>query len=323
MVVSPKLKISTAMIDGFQSPITDAKNANKYLFIKNDGETNSIAYHSINDLIKEINNAGGTIGGGEANIEGTTIYNWESGKEYLKNDLVIYTKAIYQCIVDSSISDFFNNAEWQGLGFTSELKTLNYVATDGQTVFDINDKIAKKEFISVNIENTQLLNSEFDMSEDGMQVILKNALIEGNRVQITYFTNVGLNIGATFIPNVIRSGSAVELSWTNDGGLDNPNPAVIYDGTIFTPSVSNVDNGIKISWTNDGGLDNPEDAILYNGTQGEKGDTGEAGTNGITYTPNVSEKDDTITISWTNNGGLNNPESITISNIKPHIVYWE
>ena len=98
------------------------------------------------------------------------------------------------------------------------------------------------------------------------------------------------------------------------------------NGVTFTPSVDA--DGI-LSWTNDGGLENPVSVSIKGptgntgpqGPQGEKGDTGEQGiqgapgndgsngTNGVTFTPSVDA--DGI-LSWTNDGGLENPASVNI-----------
>lgn len=87
--------------------------------------------------------------------------------------------------------------------------------------------------------------------------------------------------GVTFTPSVSEAGI---ISWTNDGGRQNPNPVDIHgtngtdgtdgtDGVTFTPSVSAA--GV-ISWTNDGGRVNPPSVNI-------KGDTGAAGAATYTY----------------------------------------
>lgn len=123
--------------------------------------------------------------------------------------------------------------------------------------------------------------------------------------------------GATFTPSVSPEGM---LSWTNDGGFDNPDPVNIKGpqgeigpqgeqgetgpqgetgqkgdtgekgdkgdtGTTFTPSVSSA--GV-ISWTNDGNLSNP-DPVNIMGPQGPKGDTGETGPQGPAGTIDQSQ----------------------------------
>lgn len=75
--------------------------------------------------------------------------------------------------------------------------------------------------------------------------------------------------GVTFTPSVDTDGN---LSWTNDGGLENPETVNIKGpagatGTTFTPSV---DSSGNLSWSNDGGLTNPE-TVNIKGTQGHQG----------------------------------------------------
>ena len=93
--------------------------------------------------------------------------------------------------------------------------------------------------------------------------------------------------GFRFTPEVSDDG---ELSWTNDGGLQNPATKNIRGprGFRFTPSVN--DDG-ELSWTNDGGLQNPEAKNIR-------------GPRGFTFTPSVNDSGE---LSWTNDGGLQNP----------------
>lgn len=117
------------------------------------------------------------------------------------------------------------------------------------------------------------------------------------------------------------------LSWSNDGGLDNPAPANITGpegkqgktGTAFIPDVD-VDG--NLSWSNDAGLDNPTPVNITGppGPQGEKGADGKMsfedlteaqkeGLKGATFTPAVTESGD---LSWTNNGGYENPATVNL-----------
>ena len=106
--------------------------------------------------------------------------------------------------------------------------------------------------------------------------------------------------GATFFPEVSQEGV---ISWTNDGGYDNPEPVNIkgpagddgedgHNGVTFTPSVS--DAGI-ISWTNDGDLPNPS-PVNIKGSDGEDGEDGVSPTVTFTditggHTMTVTDKD--------------------------------
>ena len=84
-----------------------------------------------------------------------------------------------------------------------------------------------------------------------------------------------------------------------DNGLDGK------DGVTFIPSLDSLGN---LSWTNNGNLDNPI-SINIKGDTGLKGDTGDIGPRGYTFTPTVSENGD---ITWTNDGSLPNPVKVNI-----------
>ena len=90
--------------------------------------------------------------------------------------------------------------------------------------------------------------------------------------------------GFTFTPSVDDSGN---VSWTNNGGLENPATKNIRGprGFRFTPEVS--DDG-ELSWTNDGGLQNPATKNIR-------------GPRGFRFTPSVNDDGE---LSWTNDGGL-------------------
>jgi hypothetical protein len=121
--------------------------------------------------------------------------------------------------------------------------------------------------------------------------------------------------GTTFTPAMSSDGT---LSWTNDGGKQNPTPinlkgatgATGATGTTFTPEVSY--NGI-ISWTNDGGKSNPE-ARNIKGPKGDKGEDGAihytAGA-GITITNNVIAATGTTSVAWGNiQGDINSQDDL-------------
>lgn len=102
---------------------------------------------------------------------------------------------------------------------------------------------------------------------------------------VQYFTVRRGKKGATFTPSVSDGGV---LSWTNDGGLQNPASKLVIGpqgprGFVFVPSVSA--SGV-LSWTNDGGLSNPA-SVNITGPQGRQGEQGEAGSDGLMCTGTV------------------------------------
>lgn len=146
--------------------------------------------------------------------------------------------------------------------------------------------------------------------------------------------------GATFTPIVSEDG---ELSWTNNGGLENPEPVNIKGpqgeqgtpgkdgeagpqgiqgvqgnpGTAATITVGSVTKGDNPSVTNSGNENQAVfDFVLPKGDKGdigESGPRGEQGSPGFIFTPSVSTEG---VISWTNDGSLDNPTPINIKGPK-------
>ena len=85
--------------------------------------------------------------------------------------------------------------------------------------------------------------------------------------------------GVTFTPSIDANGV---LSFTNNGGLENPEPIDIKgdNGVTFTPSI---DADGYLSFTNDGNLENPEPIKVL----GKDGEDGKDGIDGTTYIPSI------------------------------------
>ena len=175
-------------------------------------------------------------------------------------------------------------------------KTFTTIA-DGETEFFVDEKMLKKDLVTVNVENTVLLQSEWDLNTQTDGIILKNGVPAGTRVQIQYFNNLDLSIGATFTPHISKVGRTVTLSWTNDQDLPNPQPVEWYDGVTFTPTAEKVGKKSTISWTNDGDLPNPQTLNIFDGS---------------TFTPHVSKSGYITSLFWTNDGDLPNPQNVQI-----------
>ena len=95
-------------------------------------------------------------------------------------------------------------------------------------------------------------------------------------------------------------------------------------GTTFIPVVDSKGN---ISWSNDGGLENPQTVNITGpqgdtgakgdaGPQGEKGEAGDAGPKGDKGTTFVPSVDADGNISWSNTDGIANPETVNIKGTK-------
>lgn len=137
--------------------------------------------------------------------------------------------------------------------------------------------------------------------------------------------------GYYFTPSVSDTG---DLSWTNNGNLENPATVNIKGpqgaqgvqgiqgeqgpqgekgevGYYFTP---NVDESGNLSWSNNGNLNNPSTVNIKGpqgeqGAQGTQGQVGPQGETGPYFTPSVDSNGD---LSWSNNGGLINPSTVNI-----------
>lgn len=95
-------------------------------------------------------------------------------------------------------------------------------------------------------------------------------------------------------------------------------------GITFTPIVDSEGN---ISWSNDGGLENPQTVNITGpqgdtgakgdtGPRGEKGEAGDAGPKGDKGTTFVPSVDTDGNISWSNTDGITNPETVNIKGPK-------
>ena len=179
---------------------------------------------------------------------------------------------------------------------------------DGNESNHWNSELCKDCYVSEGLEpNAEELKEAYpDIIEQWHQELL-------DRVDAGEFN------GVTFTPSISDDGV---LSWTNDGGKDNPKPLKINSIT-FTPSVSA--DGV-LSWTNDGNKPNPSPvkvsgvtftpSISADGTLSWTNDGGKPNPssikiNGVTYTPSISNDG---VLSWTNDGGKENPQSLRIRN---------
>ena len=147
---------------------------------------------------------------------------------------------------------------------------------DGNEVNHWNSELCKDCYVSEGLEpNAEELKEAYpDIIEQWHDELINRA-------------DAGDFNGVTFTPSISDDGV---LSWTNNGGLENPKSLKINSIT-FTPSVSS--DGV-LSWTNDGGKANPASVKI----------------SGVTYTPSISSDG---TLSWTNDGGKTNPSSIKVS----------
>lgn len=112
--------------------------------------------------------------------------------------------------------------------------------------------------------------------------------------------------GPVFTPSISADGV---VSWTNNGGLENPDPVSVKGDT--GPQGPKGDKGDKgdTGATGPQGETGPQGATGATGAQGPKGDKGDKGDVGYVFTPSINSEG---VVSWTNNGGLPNPEPVSV-----------
>lgn len=108
---------------------------------------------------------------------------------------------------------------------------------------------------------------------------------------ITILNGEGVPSGGTRGQVLIKKSSDdYDTEWVTPTEGSNVNPGL--NGVTYTPVVTQVTNGYELSWTNDGGLTNPETITILNGQngvgeRGQDGQDGQNGQDGTTYTPTI------------------------------------
>ena len=125
----------------------------------------------------------------------------------------------------------------------------------------------------------------------------------------------GIPKGATFIPAVAENG---DISWTNDGGLENPQTVNIKGATGATPNIvanATVDENVgvpEVNVTKTGTNENPNFAFTFKNLKGETGETPN-----ITATVSVNSTVGTPSAEVVRTGTNENPNlAFTFKNLK-------
>ena len=132
---------------------------------------------------------------------------------------------------------------------SSIVKNLYVTSEENETIIPLNEEVENKLLVSeVNIENTSILSSEWDLAEGNQAIVLKNPVKQGSRIEVTFWkgVNVAQN-GITFKPKIVDN----TLVWENDGGLPNPDPiSITTTNTKQTISGEKTFNNIKVPTKN-------------------------------------------------------------------------
>ena len=132
---------------------------------------------------------------------------------------------------------------------SSIVKNLYVTSQENETTIPLNEVVENKLLVSeVNIENTSILSSEWDLAEGNQAIVLKNPIKLGSRVEVTFWKGVTVaQNGITFKPKIVDN----TLIWENDGGLPNPDPiSITTTNTKQTISGEKTFSNIKVPTKN-------------------------------------------------------------------------
>ena len=235
---------------------------------------------------------------------------------------------------------------WSSLSSGSRLIVDSFTATANQTTFTLSEKCVHKDYLSVNVSNSELTSSAYSLAADGMSVTLLNGVEAGALVDVRYFTNIMLgDSGATYTPTQTKSGRTATITWSNDRSLPNPQSVTMYLGNdnttqryveTFTATANqtqfvasrdiesgnvltvNIENTDLLHSSFSLGADKRTVTIVDPVEEGAKVELRYfhnliMAQDGYTFTPHVSKSGYTTTLSWTNDGGMTNPSDVNIT----------
>lgn len=149
------------------------------------------------------------------------------------------------------------------------------------------------------------------MSEQYLGVGGRMVTVGGKAVKMPQ--GIGGRDGVTFTPSMSDDG---DLSWTNDGGLENPKTVNLMGPQgPQGPKGATGQTGPKGDTGPQGlqGIQGPKGDPGAKGADGSPGKQGAAGKNGVTFTPEMNAAGD---LSWSNDGGLANPTTVNLKGDK-------
>ena len=154
-----------------------------------------------------------------------------------------------------------------------------------------NISLAAKQPFVVGTVNTNTLGA----NQQASVAVEQSAAADSNGNYPTNF-NFGIPKGTTFIPTVDANGN---MSWTNDGGKENPTPRNIKGATGETGATPDVSAVAEVNNTvgtpsvvveKSGSKENPVFNFKFSNIKGQKGDPGVGNAN-LSNTPGTSDTD--------------------------------
>ena len=238
-------------------------------------------------------------------------YNGETHPVKPYGSIIPNVNAIVKVIVpqgNQALSWFFIPGSNTGSGGGSGVTFIPFVSEDGIISWTNNGGLPNPA--PVDIMGPQGMQGQIGPQGDrGETGYYYTPLVDGNG-NLSWTNNGGLVNPSTMNIKGPQGAQGIQGIQGPQGetGAQGPQGLQGDPGYYFTPSVS--DTG-DLSWTNNGNLENPT-TVNIKGPQGNPGQNGTNGTdgkNGATFTPSVNSNGD---LSWTNDKGLSNPATVNI-----------
>lgn len=247
MAVTPNIKIDTSMIKEFSSPVSNNENANTYLHVNSNKE---IDYLTIQEVIEDINNAGGISGGGGDN--GNSLKDWDSSNTYAKGDTVIYNNSIYKCKVESSKKDVFDINDWTLLAGYSKQSYFYYNPEEQITQIVLPEEVADKGAFNVNVNNLLLQSNNYGLESDNKTITFFEPIAPDTNIEVIVYGNM---IISTDVSNV--GVQLPEMSSNTNGQVlsnDGTNPVWVDEQVGYkqiTNCITEIPQDIKMELNSD------------------------------------------------------------------------
>ena len=155
--------------------------------------------------------------------EGVTIYEWEAHKYYVEKNVVLWNNNLYKCLISHASSDEFDESKWEIIAGYVKHSMIKNITTPTSTIALVKEVFDKNDLL-INVNGSILTTDNYDITADKQNVVFKNPLQAGDKVEILIYNNTvlqQLNIPAveghpSEILQVNEEGSAYILSDVKD-----------------------------------------------------------------------------------------------------------
>jgi hypothetical protein len=121
------------------------------------------------------------------------INDWEQNIVYEVGNIVIYDNALYKCIERHPSGDIFDVSKWQILmNYTKD--TYSFETEEETLSVEMPISVDDKNNIMINVGNTVLLQSSYDIEEDGKTITFASPIEAGTKIEVTVYTHGVLSV---------------------------------------------------------------------------------------------------------------------------------